>query len=191
MTRLRSTRRHRTMPSFSIRSGPAPQRSSQTEPTVPPTKALAWDLPSGCRRGPLGPRNVETMNPVAQRLTVHAADLRGLRPILALANRRHFHDRRRRLWLTSFDLASERAEALPPGIVFSQSSPLMAWRRTLPRPKESEISPCGNPLHESVRGAFGITGTGGCRRVVALAPGCCVWLDRARTRLRRLRSSRR
>jgi hypothetical protein len=31
----------------------------------------------------------------------------------------------------------------------------MAWRES-PAPKESEISPRGNPLHESVRGAFGI-----------------------------------
>jgi len=37
---------------------------------------------------PVRPFGVETMNPVAQRLTVHAADLRSLRPILALANRR-------------------------------------------------------------------------------------------------------
>src|ERR1700723_487866 len=34
-------------------------------------------------------------------------------------------------------------------------SPLMAWRES-PAPKESEISPGGNPLRESVRGAFGI-----------------------------------
>jgi hypothetical protein len=31
----------------------------------------------------------------------------------------------------------------------------MAWRES-PAPKESEISPRGNPLRESVRGAFGI-----------------------------------
>jgi hypothetical protein len=33
----------------------------------------------------------------------------------------------------------------------------MTWRES-PAPKESEISPSGNPLRESVRGAFGITG---------------------------------
>ena len=45
----------------------------------------------------LWPQSVEAMNPVAQRLAIHAPYLRRPRPVHSIS------DRRRRLWLTDFD----------------------------------------------------------------------------------------
>src|SRR5712692_352947 len=78
-------------------------------------------------------------------------------PARSIPSRTAASDRRRRLWLTAFD-GEPACEALPPNSLLA-ISPLMAWRES-PAPKESQISPRGNPLHESVRGVFGITPDG-------------------------------
>jgi hypothetical protein len=66
----------------------------------------------------LRPRSVEAMNPVAQRLAIHAADLRRPRPVHSIANR----SQRQKTTALADGLrsASQRAK-LPRRIVFSQS----------------------------------------------------------------------
>ena len=84
MTRLRSMRRHRTTPSFS-RSGP----------TLDDLRELGQLPFRQAGLGALGPvvdealltRPVEAMHPVAQRLAVHAADLRRRTSVHAVPDR--------------------------------------------------------------------------------------------------------
>ncbi len=93
---------------------------------------------------PSGPKNVEAMNPVAQRLAIHAADLRRRSPVHFISNR----SQRQKTTALAHALSTGQrpCEALPPNSLVAISQ-LMAWRE-FPAPKESEISPHGNLLHQ-------------------------------------------
>src|ERR1700730_14695438 len=145
MTRLRSIRRHRTTPS-TFRSGPVSTIFANS---------ARW---SGDRRGvgpsvqlsksPSGPSGVKPVNPVAQGLAIHAADLGRLAAIHSIANRR-----KRQKPPALIDVLG------PPGnrpkllsrIVVSQFH-RCGHGANPPTPTESETSRQGNPpMSQTVR----------------------------------------
>ena len=133
-------------------SGPVSTILRQFRPSAPATDA---------ERGPLRPivqqavgaRFVKAVNPVAQRLTVHAADTRGVGAAHTVQNRRQRQQ--------SPPLADrpgtpgQTSKFLPPNNP-SAMSPMLAWRESS-RARESEKRRTTKSRVSSEGGAFGIS----------------------------------